>query len=119
MRACLFLFGATLLVSSPVALSAQQASPAPQTPNAAAAAPAAPVPHAPATSAAPANPAAPGAQPAPNGQKVVCEYTTHDGALVPLNHCETQSEADKHRRERQQNLREIQMNSLTFFGPRP
>jgi len=39
--------------------------------------------------------------------------------LIPLNHCESQSEADKRRRERQQNLREIQMNSLTFFGPRP
>jgi hypothetical protein len=114
------LFGAMLSIAVPAALSAQTASPVPPAANATPAAPqspgAAPVqPAAAATPVAAANPAAPGAT---NGQKI-CEYTTHDGMLIPLNHCESQSEADKRRRERQQNLREIQMNSLTFFGPRP
>jgi hypothetical protein len=119
MRACLFLFAVTLSVASPVALSAQEAPAVPQMPNAAATAAAAPAQPATATPAAAGNPIAPGARPAPNGQKVACEYTTHEGMLVSLNHCVSQSEAARIRRDQQQTFREYQLNSLTYRGSRP
>jgi hypothetical protein len=115
MRKYLFLIGVSLLGASPVTLSAQEASPAPQTPNAAAAA--GPAQPASVTSATPASPVTPDL--ARNSHRIACEYTTHEGMLVSLNHCVSQSEAARIRRDQQQTFRESQMNSLTYRGPRP
>jgi hypothetical protein len=65
------------------------------------------------------NPINAGVGPSSDGQKAVCEYTTHEGTLVPLNHCVSQAEAARVRRDQQQAFREYQMNSLTYRGPRP
>ena len=123
MRAYLFLLGATLLVGSPAALSAQEASSAPPTSTAAPPAVAVPAPEpaqpASTASVATASPAAPGAQPAVNKQKVACDYTTHEGMLISLNHCGSVAEADRRRKDQQQQVRQFQLNSLTYFGPRP
>jgi len=117
MRAVLYLLAAALLVAAPGVASAQvTAAPAPAS-NGAPAMQANPAVASPASAAAAVAPVAGGS--VQNGQKMVCQYTTHDGMLIPLNHCETQSEADKRRRDRQQNLREFQLNALVFPGHRP